>query len=81
MIVQLAKWGNSLAVRIPAAYAKAIGASEAGKADLSIEEGRLVLRPIIEEPLYDLDALVAGITDNNRHEEMETGTAVGAEFG
>ena len=30
---------------------------------------------------FDLDALVAQITDENRHGEVETGSPVGAEFG
>ena len=81
MLVQLAKWGNSLALRIPAAYAKAIGARESGKAELSIEDGRLVLKPIPDVPHFDLDDLVAQITDQNRHQEVETGFPVGAEFG
>jgi antitoxin MazE len=81
MIVQLAKWGNSLAVRIPAAYAKAIGAADKGKVELSVERGKLVLNPVLEVPEYSLEALVAGITEDNRHEEVETGLAVGAEFG
>lgn len=73
--------GNSLAVRIPAAYAKAIGAREHGKAELSIEDGRLVLRPVSEVDHYDLDALLAEITDGNRHDEIETGPPVAAEYG
>jgi len=81
MIVQLAKWGNSLAVRIPAAYAKAIGAADRGKVELSVEQGKLVLHPIPETPEFSLEALVAGITDDNRHQEVETGPAIGAEFG
>jgi antitoxin MazE len=80
MIVQLAKWGNSLAVRIPAAYAKAIGARDNGKAELSVEAGALVLKPVADIPEFDLDAMVAGITDDNRHGEIQTGGAVGDEF-
>jgi antitoxin MazE len=80
MIVQLTKWGNSLALRIPAAYAKEIGASKDGKAELTVEEGKLVLRPLSDHPEFDLDTLVAGITDENRHDEVETGPAVGNEF-
>jgi antitoxin MazE len=80
VLVQLAKWGNSLAVRIPAAYAKEIGASENSQAELSIEDGRLVLAPMRDIPRFDLDTLVAQITDENRHEEIGTGPALGDEF-
>src|SRR5260370_32044208 len=78
---KLAKGGTSLAVRLPAAYARAIGVGESAKVELSIEEGRLVLKPIQQVPHYNLDALVAQITDENRHQEVETGSPVGAEFG
>jgi antitoxin MazE len=81
VLVQLAKWGNSLAVRIPAAYAKTIGAREGGKAELSIEDGKLVLKPVPDVPHFDLATLVARITDENRHQEIETGSPVGVEFG
>lgn len=80
MIVQLTKWGNSLALRIPAAYAKEVGASNNGKAELTVEDGKLVLRPLSDTPEFDLDTLLAGITEQNRHDEVETGPAVGNEF-
>ena len=80
LLVQLAKWGNSLAVRIPAPYAKAIGAAAGGNADLSIEDGKLVLKPIPDVPAFDLAVLVDQITDQNRHEEIETGPPLGTEF-
>ncbi len=80
MLVHLAKWGNSLAVRIPAAYAREIGASENSQADLSVQDGKLVLKPVRRGTRFDLDALVAGITGENRHEEVSTGAALGDEF-
>ena len=81
MLVQVAKWGNSLAIRIPAAYAKAIGACENSKAELSLEGGKLVLKPIRDIPHYDLDSLIDQITDENRHDEIKTGPVLGDEFG
>ena len=80
MLVQIARWGNSLAVRIPAAYAKEIGAGENSKAELSVEHGKLVLRPVPDVPHFELDQLLAQITEENRHHEVETGPAVGNEF-
>jgi antitoxin MazE len=81
MRVQLAKWGNSLAVRIPATYAKEIGAAENGQAEMTVENGRLVLEPVHDVPRFELSELVSQITDENRHEEILTGTALGDEFG
>lgn len=80
MIVQIAKWGNSLAVRIPATHAKEIGLTENAKAELVVRGGRLVLSPLEADPSFDLDELVAGMTDENRHHEIQTGRAVGSEF-
>lgn len=81
MRVQLSKWGNSLAVRIPATYAREIGAAENCEAELSVENGRLVLEPVRALPQFDLAELVAKITDQNRHEEISTGEALGEEYG
>lgn len=80
MIVQIAKWGNSLAVRIPVAHAREIGLSENGKAELSVRDGKLVIAPLEQSPRFDLDDLVAGITDDNRHQEIGTGPAMGGGF-
>jgi antitoxin MazE len=79
LLVQLAKWGNSLAVRIPATFAKEIGASENSQAELSVEDGCLVLK-VRDAPQFDLDTLVDQITDENRHEEISAGPALGDEF-
>jgi antitoxin MazE len=78
--MHFAKWGNSLALRIPAAYAREIGACENGQAELTIEGGKLVVAPLNQTPEFDLDALVAQITDGNRHEEIGTGPALDGEF-
>jgi antitoxin MazE len=81
LLVHFAKWGNSLALRIPSVYAKEIGARENGTAEVTIEDGRLIVRPVEPTPEFDLDSLVARITPDNRHEEIGTGNAVGNEIG
>jgi antitoxin MazE len=81
MIVKFAKWGNSLGVRIPATFASELGVSENSTAELSVQGRRLVLEPVAEAPVFDLDELVAKITDENRHDEAPTGAARGNEFG
>ncbi len=80
MLVKFAKWGNSLGIRIPSAFAEEIGATENGTADLSVDGGKLILAPIDTLPSFDLDELIAKITDANRHDEVHTGPAQGAEF-
>ncbi len=79
MVVQFAKWGNSIALRIPSAYARDLGVVEGKSANIAVLDGKLVVTPI-DAPVYDLDALLAGVTDENRHGETSAGSAVGNEF-
>lgn len=80
MIVSIAKWGNSLALRIPSAFAREIDVRDGGAVDVSVDEGTLVVRPLHAAAHYDLEALLVGITDENRHGEVGTGDALGNEL-
>lgn len=79
MISAVAKWGNSLALRIPAAFAREIAIREGGSVDISVANGVLVVRPVEDAHVYDLDALLDRITEANRHGEVATGRSVGNE--
>jgi len=82
MKIEFLKWGNSLALRVPSAFAKEIGATEGKRADLSIENGALVVK--VARPKkrrrYSLGELVDGITEKNRHPETDWGPPVGNEI-
>jgi antitoxin MazE len=78
MKTRVRKWGNSLALRIPKSFAAEAGLEENTAVDLSLREGRLIVRPLAAES-PTLEELVKGITDENRHGEWETGPAVGRE--
>lgn len=78
-MMNIGKWGNSLAVRIPAAYAARLGLEEGAEAKLSVEDGRLIVEPVATKPHYRLEDLLAVITPENSHGETETGSAVGNE--
>lgn len=80
MIGNVAKWGNSLALRIPSAFARELGVEDGGSVDISVVDGNLVVRPIDDAHVYDLDALVDEITEENRHGEIATGRPLGNEF-
>lgn len=77
MKTTIQKWGNSLAVRIPRPYADEIHLEENSTVDLTIRSGKLVIVPA--EPEITLESLVDQITDENRHEEIGTGSRVGNE--
>ncbi len=72
------KWGNSAAVRIPASVLEAARVRLDQPVDVREEGGRIVIEPL-RPARYDIAALVAGITDENRHEPVETGKPVGQE--
>ena len=72
------KWGNSAAVRIPASVLEAAHVRLDQPVDVHEEDGRIVIEPL-RPTRYDIDALVVGITDENRHDPVEMGPAIGQE--
>jgi antitoxin MazE len=79
MKVIVKKWGNSASVRIPAAIMAAAALSLDQAVDVREEAGRVVIEPIRDEG-YAIDDLVAGITDENRHDAVATGAPRGREY-
>jgi antitoxin MazE len=78
MRLRVQKWGNSLALRIPAAFARETGIGSGAEVDLTLEAGRLVITPSSIGP-YSLAELLDGVTDDNRHDAADTGAPQGRE--
>lgn len=78
MHVTVKKWGNSASVRIPAAVMKAARLRLDETVDVREEGGRIVIEPVRPKH-YDLSRLVADITPENLHEEVDFGDPVGKE--
>ncbi|MGH7024037.1 MAG: AbrB/MazE/SpoVT family DNA-binding domain-containing protein [Caulobacteraceae bacterium] len=78
MRVTVRKWGNSASVRIPAPVMEAARVRLDQQVDVREERGRIIIEPV-RAPTFDLAALVAGITDENRHGEIDFGRPVGKE--
>lgn len=72
------RWGNSAAIRIPAAVLDAAKVRIDQPVDAREEGGRIVIEKL-EPGRYDVDAMVADITDENRHDPVDFGTPVGRE--
>ena len=72
------RWGNSLALRIPSAYAEETHLGVGSEVDLVLKDGSLVVRPVRRKK-HSLKKLLAGITASNRHDFVDTGAAVGQE--
>ena len=77
MKARVQKWGNSLAIRIPAAVAKEAGLGQDAQVDMSLSGGAIVIKPAPERPT--LEELIARITPESLHGEWDTGPAVGKE--
>ena len=73
MRTRVRKWGNSLGVRIPKAFAEEAAVGEGSTVDVSVSEGRVVVTRVVA-PRYTLEKLLAGVTIENRHAEIKTGT-------
>ncbi len=78
MQTKVQMWGNSLALRIPKSFAIEIGLENDLAVDLSLIEGTLVISPLVAAP-YTLDGLLAGVTPENMHGEIDSGPAIGKE--
>jgi antitoxin MazE len=73
------KWGNSLALRIPRSFAAEAGLEKETPVEISLADGKLVITPIVE-PGATLAQLLAQITPDNLHGEVDTGPAAGKEI-
>ena len=78
MKTQVQKWGNSLALRIPKAFAANLGLSQNSSVELSLQDGNLVIRPSSIQR-YELSGLLTRVTEANLHGEQDYGDAVGSE--
>jgi antitoxin MazE len=75
---QVAKWGNSLAIRIPKDVAEQARLREGDSIVIEALKGRVELRRT--ERIPTLEELVAQITPENRYEETDWGPDVGKEI-
>ena len=78
MKVTVKKWGNSAAIRIPAAVMAAMHLDLDEVVDVREEQGRIIIEPILQKA-YELRALLKGITPKNQHQAADFGPAVGKE--
>ncbi|MBM3137318.1 MAG: AbrB/MazE/SpoVT family DNA-binding domain-containing protein [Chloroflexi bacterium] len=79
MLTKVQKWGNSLALRIPKAFARDAQLENESFVEITVVEGQIIITPV-EAPSWTLEELLAGITKKNLHHEIDTGYAVGNEI-
>ena len=78
MNAKIQNWGNSLALRIPKAFAKESHLTTGSVVDLTVDNGKLVV-DLNPEPEYSLKDLLKKVTKTNLHSEADTGKVVGKE--
>jgi antitoxin MazE len=83
MKVKLAKWGNSLGIRVPKAAAEAAGLRAGTEVDVVVDGGGLRIRRSIPLTHYRLEDLVAEMDrlgPENVPETVDWGPDVGSEI-
>jgi len=78
MKTHVQRWGNSLAIRIPKAFAMEAGLHPSAEVEITFQNGQIVLTSLSRRA-YSLEELVAAITDENRYPETDFGPDVGNE--
>jgi antitoxin MazE len=75
MKTKVQRWGNSLAVRIPSAFAEQAGLVQDAPVDILLANDEIVIRP----QRARLEDLLARVTPENLHSETDFGHPVGRE--
>ena len=77
MHVQVARWGNSLGVRIPRELASSVGLTEGVRVEIAADGDRIVITP--RPPRYTLDQLLQGMSPEAMHAAYDWGPDIGRE--
>ena len=78
MTTTVQKWGNSLALRIPASLGKDAHLHKGSLVDLVLSKGKIVL-VLKKTKKYNLAEMVKKINKNNIHAEIDWGAPRGKE--
>ena len=78
MQVHVARWGNSLGLRIPKDIARRVGLREGAQVDVEVEGDRIVVSPA--RPRYVLAELLKGMTPQAMREAFDWGPDKGREI-
>lgn len=78
MDIEVVKWGNSSAVRLPAGVLKDLGIELGDRLALETVDGNIVLKPAKKS--YRLQEMLALINKENLHSLVDFGAPVGREL-
>ncbi len=77
MELQIGKWGNSLGIRLPKHVVDALNLGVKDLVSCSVEDGKLILKPVPCRKKYTLDELLAQVQDQSK--EISWGKSEGEE--
>lgn len=77
MSIKIAKWGNSLGIRIPKQIVEQNQLVEGMELTVTTEDDKLILTPRTKQ--YNLLELLDGMNENHLHSEVDWGEPVGKE--
>ena len=77
MKIQIQKWGNSLALRIPKSFAVETHIEEGSTVEMTMGKNGILVKPAKSE--ITLENLLAEITQDNLHDEVDFGKPEGNE--
>ena len=78
MKTKIQKWGNSLGLRIPKSFAEEAALGEGTAVDISVKNGKLIVKPL-RPNAYALQDLLTQVTKHNIHREVSSGQHEGKE--
>lgn len=78
MELAIKKWGNSAAVRLPSILLESLNLKLDSRVEVFTQDEVIVIKPIKSK--ISLEQLLADITSDNLHCEVDTGHAVGKEI-
>jgi len=67
--------GNSLALRIPKAFALDARLENESVVEISIIDGQIIIKPVAAQS-WTLEELLSGINKDNIHNEVDTGSVM-----
>jgi antitoxin MazE len=77
MQLSVAKWGNSLALRLPSHLAKTANLTEGTPVEFTMQDGSVLITPVRKK--LKLADLLAELTDDQRRPETDWGEPKGDE--
>lgn len=77
MQTSIARWGNSLALRLPRPAADGINLREGSAVEIEVRDGTLVITPVRRR--FELAELLAEMKPEHRHAEADWGDPRGEE--